>query len=540
MPNSKRYLVTFKDETVTEESVMEVFNIPESHMRKATLFMMGSDIPSNTDVLYFDKLGIASVELSDMDVTSLERRPEILAVEEDIEMEILGFIDDDAQISEETTTAQGTHLWNMIHINAPSAWEKENTGLGVNLAILDTGIAAHPDLEIKGGVSFVPNVTSYNDGHGHGTHCAGIAAAKNGTNSVLGVARDCNLFAVKVLSDLGKGATSSVISGLEWCIDNNIKVASMSLGSTSEPSVVYATAIRRCQDAGVSAVAAAGNSAGSDFPWVGSPANSFLTGVPNASPIAVGAIDITYCIAGFSSRGTTESMTWNPVTVTAPGVNIYSTYLGKGFVNMSGTSMACPHVAGLVALVYQQYPRYTPQQVKDKIVSNAVSLGGPFPNETYGSGNISAVETVTLKCLGSIENPDHVCLDGRTQDGSVGLAPSTNPNIYSGTYWEMINLEDGNIALKCLGTIENPDHVYLDGRTQDGSVGLAPSTDPIKYSGTYWEVINLEDGNIALKCLGTIENPDHVYLDGRTQDGSVGLAPNADPEPYSGTHWKRE
>ncbi|NIQ09711.1 MAG: S8 family serine peptidase, partial [Gammaproteobacteria bacterium] len=86
---------------------------------------------------------------------------------------------------------------------------------------------------------------SYDDGHSHGTHCAGIIGARNNFIGVVGVAPLCNLYAVKVLSDSGSGYSSWVIAGMDWCIQNNIQVASMSLGSPSAPSVAYANAVRR-------------------------------------------------------------------------------------------------------------------------------------------------------------------------------------------------------------------------------------------------------------------------------------------------------
>ena len=97
-----------------------------------------------------------------------------------------------------------------------------------------------------------------------------------------------------------------------------------------------------------------------------------------------------------------------------------------------------------------------------------------------------ATDRVILQCLGDVHNPNHVFLDGRTGDGTVGLAPSTNAP-FSGTVWEQQEISPGVFTLKCLGQIHNPDHVFLDGRTGDGTVGLAPSTDA-PFSGTRWRI----------------------------------------------------
>jgi subtilisin len=280
--------------------------------------------------------------------------------------------------------------WNINLVKAPQAWARGIRGNGVKVAVLDTGIAAHPDLVISGGVSFIPGVVSYNDGHGHGTHCAGVIGARNNWIGVVGVAPLCNLYAVKVLADSGSGSSSGIIAGMEWCINNGIKVISMSLGSNSAPSVAYANAIKRCQDNGITVVCASGNSFGSAFPWVGAPANSIISGVPNASPIAVGAVNSACVIAPFSSRGGNAPL-WNQVTVVAPGVNVYSTYKGGGYTTMSGTSMATPHVAGLAALVYQRYPGITPPFLKSRIASTATNLGPAGYDQTYGYGLVNCL-----------------------------------------------------------------------------------------------------------------------------------------------------
>ncbi len=135
---------------------------------------------------------------------------------------------------------------------------------------------------------------------------------------------------------------------------------------------------------------------------------------------------------------------------------------------------------------------------------------------------------VMLRCLGNIPGPPW--LDGRTQDGSVGLAPDTSPR-HSGTRWEVADAGVGAIALRCLGDI--PGSPWLDGRTKDGSVGLAPSLGP-PYTGARWQVADVGGGAIALRCLGDIPGP--PWLDGRTADGTVGLAPGLSQD-YTGARW---
>src|SRR5262249_33988591 len=134
---------------------------------------------------------------------------------------------------------------------------------------------------------------------------------------------------------------------------------------------------------------------------------------------------------------------------------------------------------------------------------------------------------------GSVEGPRF--LDGRTANATVGLAPKLSKQ-FSGTKWRVVNAgADERISLHCLGTANG--NRWLDGRTGDGSVGLAPNRDK-PFTGVVWEVVRLDkqDPNIvALKCMGAVDGP--RWLDGRTGNGTVGLAKSTDP-PFTGTRWE--
>lgn len=272
--------------------------------------------------------------------------------------------------------------WNIAMVNAPKAWARGYRGTGVKVAVLDTGIASHPDLVISGGASFVPGVASYHDGHGHGTHCAGVIGAKNNLIGVVGVAPNSKVYAVKVLNDGGSGSTSWILAGMAWAKANGMHVVSMSLGSVSCQSLAYTNAIAQLNAAGVTVVCAAGNSGRptSSFRCVNSPANS-----PRA--IAVAAIDANKVKADFSSFGTgCCPQGANPVNISAPGVSVNSTYLSNGYKKMSGTSMACQHVAGAAALVKQRFPAFTPAQIRARLLLTAADLGVPGNDQLYGAG----------------------------------------------------------------------------------------------------------------------------------------------------------
>ena len=144
--------------------------------------------------------------------------------------------------------------------------------------------------------------------------------------------------------------------------------------------------------------------------------------------------------------------------------------------------------------------------------------------------NITPGHSIALRCLGNVEGPRF--LDGRTGNGTVGLAPNLNPP-FSGARWVVADAgTPGHVILACAGDVDGPR--LLDGRTGNGTVGLAPNLNP-PFSGTRWQVS--DDGHNAtlLKCLGNVEGA--RFLDGRTGNGTVGLAAATTP-PFTGTHWE--
>ncbi len=219
---------------------------------------------------------------------------------------------------------------------------------GINVSILDTGIDYnHPDLaaNYRGGYDFVNNDTDPMDDHGHGTHCARIVAAVDNEIGVIGAAPKVNLYGVKVLNSSGIGYESDVVAGVQWAVDNGMKIISMSIGSDSDLASLH-TALDSAYNAGLLLVVAAGND------------NEYGIDYPAAyeTVIAVGAINQSNARCDYPGWWGSD---WGPeLELTAPGVYINSTYRGGGYTKMSGTSMACPHVAGTAALVWKAYPEY--------------------------------------------------------------------------------------------------------------------------------------------------------------------------------------
>ncbi|KAF3928835.1 Oryzin [Arthrobotrys entomopaga] len=298
------------------------------------------------------------------DATTLQqilRSPEVDYVEQDAIMKIN---------TEQTDATWGLHRISHKTLSTPYTYDydEDAAGNGVTVYVIDTGIrVTHNEFQdstdARSGSSsraswgFNAVDSSNNDGNGHGTHCAGTIAGKT-----YGVSKKAKLVAVKVLNSSGSGSTSGVVSGMNWVAQHataNFSVASMSLGGGR--STTIDSAVDAIYNHGITIVVAAGNEnqdASNDSP----------AGAPNA--ITVGAIDDTNTIASFSNWGPT-------VDVFAPGVSVLSSW-GTGdsaTKTISGTSMACPHIAGLAAyyISAQGSEGFAPSDVVDKITETANS-----------------------------------------------------------------------------------------------------------------------------------------------------------------------
>jgi subtilisin family serine protease len=249
---------------------------------------------------------------------------------------------------------------------------------GVKVAIVDTGIdGSHDDLTglVDGGYSALTkseNPESYQDDNGHGTHVAGIVAARRDGRGVVGVAPRARLYAVKVLDSDGTGSVSDIIDGIVWAAKNGIQVMNLSIGSSVDSDALH-RAVRYARSKGVVLVAAAGN-AGQSVSFPGA----------YAEAICVTASDPEDRLAVFSNYGP-------EVDFIAPGVDILSDRLGGGVVSYSGTSMAAPHVTGLVALsISQGWSGLSgPDGVLRQLQKSAKPLTGLSVNE-QGHGMVDA------------------------------------------------------------------------------------------------------------------------------------------------------
>ena len=290
--------------------------------------------------------------------------------------------------------------WGVERIGATAVHSSGNKGAGINVAVLDTGIDKdHPDLSYVWGYDFSgDNDPDPQDYDGHGTHVAGTIAALDNDIGVVGVAPEVNLYILKIFTDDGSGSYSDAVEAIEWCINtyydeiegNEIQVISMSWGSKVEygdPGIE--PWINEAYSLGIVLVGAAGNEG--NPPGKG---DNVIYPARYENVIAVAATDENDERAKWSSTGPA-------VELAAPGVNILSTYL-DGYAYASGTSMACPHVSGTVALLLNtpidtNYDidgdgAWDPDEVRNKLHDTADDLGSAGKDEKYGYGLVDADE----------------------------------------------------------------------------------------------------------------------------------------------------
>lgn len=364
-------------------------------------------------------INMTSAKQLDQTLNALNSDPSVISVDVDQKVNLLNAV----TIPTLATVVPAYRQWNYTALRL-SEIHAYRTGLGVVVAVIDTGVnRTGTDLDGVGqvldGCDWVTSPTDVCTGtgvldeNGHGTHVAGIIAAQNDGEGITGVAPQSTILPLRVLDAKGSGYLSDIAAAIDYAVLNGAKVINMSLGGTVDHYLIK-DAVNRAVAAGVIVVAAAGNSG---------PTNT-LPSYPAAygNVIAVAATDSTGVVASYSNQG-------NYLDIAAPGSAITSTYL-NGYASLSGTSMASPHIAGVVALMLESGVLNT--NVKS-VLQNSADHSSPRDDvNRYGSGLVNAF--AALNCASNSCNlptpaptPTLVLTDTQVINPGLVTTPTTPP-----------------------------------------------------------------------------------------------------------------
>ncbi len=357
---------------------------------------------------------IILAELSDSEVKNLKNLTEVQYIEPN---ESVQQASTEQGLSEDQYEKYQVYPWGLVAIGSDLQPSDDMKGKSIKVAVLDTGIANHPDLTVKGGISFVDGVDTYTDDNGHGTHVAGTIAAKQNQIGVVGIAPQVDLYSVKVLGTDGTGTYAQVIQGIDWCIANGINIISMSFTGQSL-SEAFHQEIQKAKDAGILLIAAAGNQ--------GSGEETEMYPALFPEVVSVGATTKANVRANLSSTG-------QELDLVAPGVEVLSTRMDGSYGLMSGTSMAVPHVTGAAAVVWSKNKQMTASEIKQVLFDHATNLGSAHD---YGHGLLNLAGSINL-IKGPVPTYDVDATDSTTPSsggaGEVSIAAIERGDLIPGS-----------------------------------------------------------------------------------------------------------
>ena len=321
----------------------------------------------------FDELNVVAVTLPASSIDRIQSKAAIMAVEPDLPRYAL-----------DQTVPYGVES-----VEARNVWDADNdgeidpgapTGEGRMVCIIDSGVNInHEDFS---GVNFVGGYPAswYIDTCGHGSHVAGTVAAMNNTTGVVGVTPGTvSLYILKVFgNNCDWTYSSTLIDAAYRCRDAGADIINMSLGGELAYSGIENYVFQSLYDTdGILSVASAGNGGGTTYYYPAS----------YDSVISVGAVDENNVVAGFSRRN-------DKVELTAPGVDVLSIYMNGGYIPMSGTSMAAPHVSAAAAVVWSADTSKTNAEIRTLLQDTALDLGAPGRDVDYGYGIVQSLSAL--------------------------------------------------------------------------------------------------------------------------------------------------
>ncbi|WP_181405177.1 S8 family serine peptidase [Aestuariibacter sp. GS-14] len=413
--SEQRYIITFKDGITYEATAKSTMPSRKGKENRTSVMSKIQSAGGNTQKV-MERHNMAVANLSEESLTALQNTANIeVAVD-----------------PQRTLYAQQTP-YGYTNVQANQLVQSDLTARKV--CIVDTGInLGHSDLpDENGGLTGEANNSAVgnwdNDGHGHGTHVAGIISALDNSIGVIGMYPGVSLHVVKVFDDTGTWAyASDLISALDQCQDAGANIVNLSLGGTSR-SAAEEAAFQAFADSGMLIVAAAGNS--------GNTALSYPASYD--AVVSVAAVNANNVKASYSQSN-------SQVELAAPGNAILSTYPDNTYAYMSGTSMATPHVSGAAALVWSFFPSCTAAEIRSALDASALDLGTSGKDNDYGYGIIQAADAYaylnTNGCSGEVADSNDSTTDEadsnaeeETETGSfsevlTGLSGSRNSWLY--------------------------------------------------------------------------------------------------------------
>jgi subtilisin family serine protease len=488
---------------------------------------------------HLDLINGLSIELPRGQLKNLERSAGVRHVELDHKLTAFDHAGGTGDLEYE-------NAWGVEHIGTRPVHLGGNTGQGIKLAVIDTGLDyIHDDPDnvpyvvdpeftsnYAGGYDFVNNDNDPMDDNGHGTHVSGIVAAQKNNYLVVGVAPGVQLYALKVLGATGEGDYSGLIAALDWAVTNDIDVVNMSLGG-HEVSAALQTAVANASAAGLTLVAASGNVNPNNF-------NELLYGCPVAYPAAYEQV-IAVSFTNTSDKLTGFSCTGPQVDMAAPGDQIFSTVpVGtcmfckpQGYAANSGTSMAAPHVAGVAALILAAGianggdPATLHDDVKAHICATTtqanMAITDPKYPSYYGCGIANArkalIETPPPSPINTnapVAADDAVTTDEDTPVDVAVLANDTDPNGDALSVTAATDPAHGTTSVQPDGTVRyapDPDYAGADAFDYTVDDGTA----------------NTDTGSVAVTVRAVNDDPtavDDVLVTISDAAGSVAVLAN--------------
>ena len=480
-----RVNISFKDNYNSQQMISETKNMAKQDKRdyvtstlkeftsqtQADLMLQLNELEANSHVREIKSIWISNVvncEMTKSAINAISTRSEIAAIDFDEDRMILlaPKINKNSDESLHEIRDGREITWNVTIVNADDVWGQGYYGAGVIVAVLDTGVNynhtdlndhlwSHPDYP-NHGYDFANGDDNPMDDHGHGTHCAGTVAGDGTSGSQTGMAPEATIMCVKLMDSSGNGNESQCWQAIEYAVDNGADVLSMSFGwqhSWGTNRIGWRNAMDYAYAADVFASVAAGNEGNQQSsypipdnvrspgdcppPWL-HPDQTLTGGL--SSVVCIGATDSNDNLAGFSGRG---PVTWENITgfndyaynpgmglirpdISAPGADIKSLahYNNTGYESgWSGTSMATPCVAGVIALMLSKDFTLTPALI-DQIIEENVGVAQNPKNNNFGSGRIDAL--ASINAVPTPNTPPNAVVNPSPSDTAENIAVNTN------------------------------------------------------------------------------------------------------------------